>query len=132
MRASTRRAIDKLRAELSASEFAVFLADVRASTDEDMLGVDMAKPVDPTLTAVTALLAPFPQKSAEKAKLLAAHLEKLVGRTLPIKARGLPGAVRALRAHLSEDDIRDGAFSLRVTLAEAKTSEAHRKDQFHG
>ena len=42
MRASTRRAIDKLRAELSASEFAVFLADVRASTDEDMLVVDMA------------------------------------------------------------------------------------------
>jgi hypothetical protein len=119
MRPSTRRTLATLLAQQGEAVVRALIEDIRESADAALwaaLAPRTGKPADPAVAAVTALLAPFPEKSAEKAKMLAAHLEKLVGRPLPVNARGLPATVRALKAHLSEDDIRDGAFSLRVTL----------------
>ena len=132
MRPSTRRALAAFCAQHGATAARALISDVRASSLDALHGALEAAAdgahgrqrrvamTDATVIAVTALLAPFPQGSGEKARLLAAHLEKLVGRPLPVKATGLASAVRALKAYLSEDDIRDGAFSLRVTLREAK------------
>ena len=133
-RPSTLQALADIRRANGEAGLHAFLADVRAHKDAELLKALAPKPpAEPTIAAVSALLAPFPEKSAEKAKMLAAHLEKLVGRPLPVKARGLPAAVRALKAHLSEDDIRDGAFSLRVTLQAAQTSPRQmNKDKTHG
>jgi len=117
-----RRALAALRRELSEAEVRAFFADVRAAPDAALLAPagEPARAADPTLSAVTALLAPFQQTSREKARLLAAHLEKLVGRKLPAPAQGLAPTIRALKRHLSDDDIRDGAFSLRVALGERR------------
>jgi hypothetical protein len=123
MRPSTRRLLATLRAEHGEAVVRALVDDIRASPDAAVRAARApppARPADPAVVAVTALLAPFSAKSGEKARMLAAHLEKLVGRPLPVRARGLPATVRALRAHLSDDDIRDGAFSLRVTLQGAK------------
>jgi hypothetical protein len=124
LRSTSLRAIVALRKAFSDAEVRALFADIRAHADETLLEGPIApkKAPDPAVAAVTALLAPFPANSAQKAAMLRAHLEKLVGRPLPVKARGLPDAVRALKAHLSEDDIRDGAFSLRVTLQAAPAS----------
>lgn len=133
-RPSTLQALAAIRRADGEAGLRAFLADIRAHKDEALLkALAPKKPAAPTVAAVTALLAPFPEKSAEKARMLAAHLEKLVGRSLPVKARGLPDAVRALGAYLSEDDIRDGAFSLRVVLQGAQTpSRQFKKDPPHG
>src|SRR5262245_60114991 len=105
-RQSTLRILADIRRAEGEEGLKAFLADLRGHKDADLLkALEPKKPAEPTVAAVTALLAPFPEKSAQKAKMLAAHLEKLVGRPLPVKARGLPDAVRALKAHLTEDDI---------------------------
>jgi hypothetical protein len=96
-------------------------ADIRAAPDEALLAALAAaarapRASDPLVSEVTALLAPILARSAEKAQMLVAHLNGLVGRELAVRPAGLAATVRALRRHLSDEDIRDGAYGLRVTL----------------
>ena len=128
IRASSRDAIQFLRARLTATELSALFEDVRAHADRD-LSSPRAQPAseDALVEAVKALLAPSSASSVRKGRMLVRELERLTGRTLAVTARGLPDAVRRLRAYLSDDDIRDGAFSLRVTLAQDAASSTQQK-----
>ncbi len=128
IRASSRDAIQVLRARLSEAELRALFEDIRANRDRELLGPRAKAPSEDALVeAVKALLAPSPASSARKGAMLVAELERLTGRSFGVAARGLADAVRRLRAHLSDDDIRDGAFSLRVTLSQEHASAAQQK-----
>jgi hypothetical protein len=127
MKPASAKTLATLRKRLSEADLRALFADIRAASDAELLGAPKGEGGDPLVTAVTALLAPSSESSAAKGRLLVAELARLTGRALPVKPRGLPDAVRKLRAYLSEDDIRDGAFSVRVTLQAAPASKSTKK-----
>ncbi len=124
MRPSSRKTLEALAASLKPAAYKALIADIRAADEQD-LAPRKAKPrakkkksagADPLTIEVTALLAPILAKSAEKAHMLVDHLSELTGRKLTAPAGGVAAAVRALRKQLSDEDIRDGAYGLRVTV----------------
>lgn len=123
MRPSSRKTLDALAASLKPAAFKALIADIRAAKEQDLLArpkkaasKKQRPPADPLTIEVTALLAPILARSAEKAHMLVDHLSALTGRRLAAPTGGLAAAVRALRKHLPDEDIRDGAFGLRVKL----------------
>jgi hypothetical protein len=123
MRPSSRKTLDALAASLKPAAFRALIADIRAAKEQDLLARSKkAAPkkqrpaADPLTIEVTALLAPILARSGEKAHMLADHLSELTGRRLTAPAGGLAAAIRALRKHLSDEDIRDGAYGLRVKV----------------
>ena len=65
---------------------------------------------------MTALLAPILARSAEKAHMLVDHLSELTGKKLATPTGGLAPVIRALRKQFSDEDIRNGAYGLRVKV----------------
>lgn len=123
MRPSSRKTLDALAASLKPGAYKALIADIRAAKEQELLPREKGaykstrRPAaDPLTSEVTALLAPILARSAEKAHMLVDHLSELTGRRLAIPAGGLAPAIRALRKHLSDEDIRDGAFGLRVQV----------------
>lgn len=124
MRRSSRKTLEALAAELGPARFRALIEDIRNAAPEDLPGARQkaaskkaaAKSADPLVAEVTALLAPILARSAEKAELLADHLQKLTGKKLSPPSGGLAATVRALRKSLSDEDIRDGAYGLRVHM----------------
>lgn len=131
MRRSTRKTLEAIAAHVGPVALKTLVAELRAAKPEqieDLLkgpakAVAKAKahpkpkPMpDPLAVEVTAMLAPLLARSSEKADLLVEHLNKLTGRALTVRPGGLTATVKALRKALSDDDIRDGAYGLRVTL----------------
>lgn len=103
--------------------YKALLADIRAATEEELLPrrkkaqARAVRPAPDPLTAeVNALLAPILARSGEKAHMLVDHLRDLTGLKLPAPAGGLAAAIRVLRKHLADEDIRDGAYGLRVKV----------------
>lgn len=123
MRPSSRKTLDGLAASLKPAAYKALIADIRAAKEQDLLPRAKKAPPkknrpagDPLTTEVTALLAPILARSAEKAHMLVEYLSELTGRTLATPAGGLAPAIRALRKHFSDEDIRDGAYGLRVKV----------------
>ena len=123
MRPSSRKTLDALAASLKPAAYKALIADIRAANEKDLAPRKPKPPpekkksaADPLTSEVTALLAPILAKSAEKAHMLVDHLSELTGRKLTAPAGGLAVAIRSLRRQLSDEDIRDGAFGLRVTV----------------
>jgi hypothetical protein len=120
MRPSSRKTLEALAAELGPARFRALIDDIRNTPPEDLLGAPRSKTsarkADPLVTEVTALLAPILARSAEKAELLVDHLQKLTGKKLAPPPGGLATTIRALRKSLSDEDIRDGAYGLRVHM----------------
>jgi hypothetical protein len=120
MRPSSRKTLEVLAGELGPARFRALIDDIRNAAPEDLPGAPKnnvsAKNADPLVTEVTALLAPILARSTEKAELLVDHLQKLTGKGFAIKPAGLADTVRALRKSLSDEDIRDGAYGLRVYM----------------
>ncbi|MGE3302681.1 MAG: hypothetical protein AB7M12_06155 [Hyphomonadaceae bacterium] len=126
MRRTSRAALELLGQRLTPAQLKAFFADVRAHDDAALSRA--AHPPAPKAAApartrdalageVTAMLAPVLARSAEKAHMLVTHLEGLVGRKLDVAPEaGLAASVRALRRTLSDEEIRDGAYGLRVAL----------------
>jgi hypothetical protein len=123
MRPSSRKTLDALAASMKPGAFRALIADIRAAKELELLPPAKGAykstrrpPADPLTAEVTALLAPILARSAEKAHMLVDHLSELTGRRLDVPAGGLAPAIRALRKHLSDEDIRNGAFGLRVKV----------------
>jgi hypothetical protein len=123
MRPSSRKTLDALAASLKPAAYKALIADIRAAKEQDLLARSKKTPpkkqrhaADPLTVEVTALLAPILARSAEKAHMLVDHLSALTDRRLTAPAGGLAAAIRALRKHLSDEDIRDGAYGLRVKV----------------
>jgi hypothetical protein len=124
MRRSSHKTLEALAASIGPAAVKALVAEIRAAKPGEIDALlsaptpaARARPAkDPLLAEITALLAPVLARSSEKADLLTAHLRSLTGRVPDIKRRGLAATVRALRKVLSEDEIRDGAYGLRVAL----------------
>lgn len=109
--------VEELRAAKPEQIAALFKAEVKAVSHAKTRAKAKAKAAPDALAVeVTAMLAPLLARSSEKADLLVEHLSKLTGRALAVKPGGLPATIKALRKALSDDDIRDGAYGLRVAL----------------
>ena len=135
MRRSTRKTLEAIAGQVGPEALKTLVEELRAASPEQIAALftapakavarakksaAKAKPApDPLAAEVTAMLAPLLARSSEKADLLVEHLSQLTGRTLAVKAGGLPATIRALRKALSDDDIRDGAYGLRVALQRA-------------
>jgi hypothetical protein len=131
MRPSTRKTLEAIAAHVGPTALKTLVAELRAAKPEQIEALlkapakavakskahARAKPApDALATEVTAMLAPLLARSSEKAELLVEHLNKLTGRALDVKPAGLAATIKALRKALSDDDIRDGAYGLRVTM----------------
>lgn len=135
MRRSTRKTLEAIAAHVGPAALKTLVAELRAAKPEqieDLLKAPAkavaksrahaqapAKPkpaADPLAVEVTAMLAPLLARSSEKADLLVEHLNKLTGQALIVRPGGLAATVKALRKALSDDDIRDGAYGLRVAM----------------
>lgn len=133
MRRSTRKTLEAIAGHVGPAALKTLVQELRAASPEQIAALfkapvkavgraqraKAAKPkpaADPLATEVTAMLAPLLARSSEKADLLVEHLSKLTGRALAVKPGGLAPTIKALRKALSDDDIRDGAYGLRVAL----------------
>lgn len=132
MRRSSRKTLEALAAEIGPTALKALVAEIRNAKHheiESLIAADVKAAVgkkkhaprkaDPLVAEVTALLAPLLARSNEKSDMLIDHLEQLTGRTLGVKGSGLAATIKALRKVLSDDDIRDGAFGLRVAMGQA-------------
>ena len=133
MRRSTRKTLEAIAGHVGPAALKTLVAELRAASPEqiadlfkaEVKAVSHAKArakaktrlaPDALATEVTAMLAPLLARSSEKADLLVEHLNKLTGRALTVRSGGLAATVKALRKALSDDDIRDGAYGLRVAM----------------
>jgi hypothetical protein len=131
MRPSSRKTLKSLAAQIGPSALKALMHEIREAKHheiEALVAADIkaaspkpkpARKGDPLTAEVTALLAPILARSGEKADMLVEHLEKLTGRSLNVKGGGLAATIKALRRALSEDDIRDGAYGLRIATGQA-------------
>jgi hypothetical protein len=132
MRRSSRKTLEALAASIGPAALKALLTEIRNAKHHEIEALIVAdvkaaagkakrppRNSDPLVAEVTALLAPILARSGEKADMLTDHLEQLTGRTLGTRGGGLASTIKALRKVLSEDDIRDGAFGLRVAMGQA-------------
>jgi hypothetical protein len=131
MRPSSRKTLEALAAQIGPSALKALVQEIRAAKHheiEKLIAADIKaasgepkrlRKSDPLTQEVTALLAPILARSGEKADMLVEHLEQLTGRKLDTKGGGLAATVKALRRLLSDDDIRDGAYGLRIATGQA-------------
>lgn len=97
------------------AEVKAVFALVRASTDRKLLAAlkpPKKKPVrrgDPLVKDVEHAFRPLMATSAEKADLLVEHMLKAHKKRIDLEAKGLADAVKRLRRHFNDDQIRAGA-----------------------
>lgn len=131
MRLETAKAVKKLRSGktgLADAELSAFFREVRSLPDEVLLAQPTAgrtarAPADPTVAAVTKSLKLIQASAGEKAGLLALA----AGRkgVAAFKARGIPDAVKKLKAALTDQQIIEMANSIVRDLA-ARNQPEHR------
>ena len=120
------KALKKAAAALSERELRALIGYVRTRTMEKLLAQASAKPAkakrapkapkDALLVEVTAILKPILAPAAEKADLLLDHMGHGEARV-----QGLGQALRLLRKHCSDADIKAGAEGLIAQLAKRRS-----------
>lgn len=119
-----RKALQALARRHAKAELKALFAAIRTHSDKALLAAAKPaakkKPVrrDALVGDIEAKLRPLLGPASEKADLLLEFVERKHGVSLDFEPRGLADAVRRLRKHVSDADIRSAAKGLMAEVAE--------------